>query len=695
MENSGIEAYVTNLGKYNEGELVGEWVKFPVTLDELKAVYERIGIDAEHEEVFITDYDMDLYGVSKQLGEYESLDKLNYLAGLLENLSAPDREKYEAVLESGISVEQSGIDGLINLAYNLEKYDLLTEVKDEDDLGRYYAELTYGEDLNEKMGELANYIDFERYGSDCQINEAGMFTDAGYMRDTGEEWNEYYDGSLEDIPEEYRLTGMEEREAEKIKVLVIEPMKKPYVKEIEHTLENLQREVGGSIEAVYPFEDRAAIICNDDHKFNGSQFNRCLRDENGEVYDILAGNSMVAGLTEYDFGSLTDEQIDRYSNLFGTPEMFVKVGEQLVVLPVPESELEKQVQVENVHGDTYCIYQLKQGDEMHDYCFASMSELQQRGLVVTSENYEKVYEAPKTESDTLDSIYYKFNMEHPADFRGHSLSVSDVIVFHENGVDTAHYVDSFGFIAVPEFLSPKELAVDIDTTGLMVEGHDGTWHSLEELAVHGNTYYLMESEAFGQDANMVVVDCAGKLVAEDITPAMRADVGEIVAEVLNLEAEAMVVPIDPDRSITQEDMISYGYEWGGMLPVREDNAKKLYDAGLEVFALHPDDTESSLDSKEAIIQHAQNGGIFGIEKMRWSAFVENNPLKKVEELLEDDYGMIDGIINNGSKQEKENEAVEKNKSVMEKLSEGREAVKKYDKENTPEQPKKARPEREV
>ena len=695
MENSGIEAYVTNLGKYNEGELVGEWVKFPVTLDELKAVYERIGIDAEHEEVFITDYDMDLYGVSKQLGEYESLDKLNYLAGLLENLSAPDREKYEAVLESGISVEQSGIDGLINLAYNLEKYDLLTEVKDEDDLGRYYAELTYGEDLNEKMGELANYIDFERYGSDCQINEAGMFTDAGYMRDTGEEWNEYYDGSLEDIPDEYRLTGMEEREAEKIKVLVIEPMKKPYVKEIEHTLENLQREVEGSIEAVYPFEDKAAIICNDDHKFNGSQLNRCLRDENGEVYDILAGNFMVAGLTEYDFGSLTDEQIDRYSNLFGTPEMFVKVGEQLVVLPVPESELEKQVQVENVHGDTYCIYQLKQGDEMHDYCFASMSELQQRGLVVTSENYEKVYEAPKTESDTLDSIYYKFNMEHPADFRGHSLSVSDVIVFHENGVDTAHYVDSFGFTAVPEFLSPKELAVDIDTTGLMVEGHDGTWHSLEELAVHGNTYYLMESEAFGQDANMVVVDCAGKLVAEDITPAMRADVGEIVAEVLNLEAEAMVVPIDPDRSITQEDMISYGYEWGGMLPVREDNAKKLYDAGLEVFALHPDDTESSLDSKEAIIQHAQNGGIFGIEKMRWSAFVENNPLKKVEELLEDDYGMIDGIINNGSKQEKENEAVEKNKSVMEKLSEGREAVKKYDKENTPEQPKKARPEREV
>ena len=109
MENSGIEAYVTNLGKYNEGELVGEWVKFPVTLDELKAVYERIGIDAEHEEVFITDYDMDLYGVSKQLGEYESLDKLNYLAGLLENMSVPDRENMKLYWSQGFPLNSHAL----------------------------------------------------------------------------------------------------------------------------------------------------------------------------------------------------------------------------------------------------------------------------------------------------------------------------------------------------------------------------------------------------------------------------------------------------------------------------------------------------------------------------------------------------------------------------------------------------------
>lgn len=372
------------------------------------------------------------------------MDKLNYLAGVIAELDASDREKYEAVLESGLSLGQDGIDGLINLAYNLDNYDMLPGVEDEDDLGRYYAELMYGENLDEKMGELAHYIDFERYGSDCQINDGGMFTDKGYMRDTGVTWDKYFDGSLEDIPDEYRLGDSETREPEKITVLVLEPMKKPYVKEMEHTLENLQKEVEGSIEAVYPFEDKVAIICNDEHKFNGMPMNRCLRDQDGEIYDILGGNLLVVGLTEYDFGSLTPEQVEKFSDYFQTPEMFMNINGSLLVLPVEDTEVEKVHKQENITDATYSIYQLKRDEDMRDYSFASMDELNRRGLTVNPDNYEKVYEAPKTAEDTLDSIYYRFNMEHPADFRGHSLSVSDVIVFHENGVDQpSHPVSNF------------------------------------------------------------------------------------------------------------------------------------------------------------------------------------------------------------------------------------------------------------
>lgn len=695
MENGVIEAYVTNLGKYNEGELVGEWVKFPISKEEMSAVLDRIGIGAEYEEIFITDYDTSLYSVSSQLGEYENLDKLNYLAGVIAELDASDREKYEAVLESGLSLGQNGIDGLINLAYNLDNYDMLPGVEDEDDLGRYYAELMYGENLDEKMGELAHYIDFERYGSDCQINDGGMFTDKGYMRETGATWDRYFDGSLEDIPDEYKLGDSATKEPEKITVLVVEPMKKPYVKEIEHTLENLQKEVGGSIEAVYPFEDRVAIICNDEHKINGMQMNRCLRDQDGEIYDILDGNLLVVGLTEQDFGSLTPEQIEKFSEHFATPEMFVKMNGNLVVLPVEDAVLEAVHEQESEADATYSIYQLKHGEDMRDYSFASMSELDKLGLSVNPDNYEKVYEAPKTAEDTLDSIYYRFNMEHPADFRGHSLSVSDVIVFHENGVDTAHYVDSYGFIAVPDFVTAKELTVDMDTVGLSIEGHDGTWYSIEEFTVQGNSFYLMESEAFGQDANMIVVDHAGNLIAEDIEAVQRANVREIVNEVLNEKIEAVAVELVPDSTITQDEMMEYGYEWGGMIPLREQTAEKLYDAGLEIFVLNQDNSEASINSKDYLTDHAERGGIFGVEKVAWARFVETNSLKKVEELLEDDYGMIDGIINNGSKQEKEEKAHEKKGSVIEKLSEGREAVKKYDKEKSHEPKAPSRTDREI
>lgn len=695
MENGVIEAYVTNLGKYNEGELVGEWVKFPISKEEMSAVLDRIGIGAEYEEIFITDYDTSLYSVSSQLGEYENLDKLNYLAGVIAELDANDREKYEAVLESGLSLGQNGIDGLINLAYNLDNYDMLPGVEDEDDLGRYYAEIMYGENLDEKMGELAHYIDFERYGSDCQINDGGMFTDKGYMRETGATWDRYFDGSLEDIPDEYKLGDSATKEPEKITVLVLEPMKKPYVKEIEHTLENLQKEVGGSIEAVYPFEDRVAIICNDEHKFNGMQMNRCLRDQDGEIYDILGGNLLVVGLTEQDFGSLTPEQVEKFSEHFATPEMFVKMNGNLVVLPVEDAVLEAVHEQVSETDATYSIYQLKRGEDMRDYSFASLDMLDKMGLTVNPDNYEKVYEAPKTAEDTLDSIYYRFNMEHPADFRGHSLSVSDVIVFHENGVDTAHYVDSYGFKAIPDFVTAKEIAVSMDTVGLTVEGHDGTWHSIEELTVQGNTYYLMESETYGQDANMIVVDHAGVLVAEDVTAEQRANVREIVNEVLDEKIEAMAVEVVPDRTITPDEMVEYGYDWGGMIPLREQAAEKLYDAGLEIFVLNQDNSEASIDSKDYLTDHAERGGIFGVEKVAWARFVETNSLKKVEELLEDDYGMIDGIINNGSKQEKEEKAHEKKGSVMEKLSEGKEAVKKYDKEKSHEPKAPSRTDREI
>ena len=95
-----FEAFITNLGKYNEGFLVGEWVEFPVTNEEMQAVFRRIGIGRRYEEWFITDYDCPDEVIGKVLGEYESLSELNYLAGQIMELRESD-DFWQAVLDLG------------------------------------------------------------------------------------------------------------------------------------------------------------------------------------------------------------------------------------------------------------------------------------------------------------------------------------------------------------------------------------------------------------------------------------------------------------------------------------------------------------------------------------------------------------------------------------------------------------------
>ena len=206
-----FEAFVTNLGKYNEGMLVGEWVKLPTTEEEMQKVFERIGIGKQdefgqpYEEWFITDYECPIYGVQKMLGEYESLDKLNYLAALIDELSLSDQEKLVAIMEAGCD-EVSDIDDLINLTFNLDCYDIMPGINDESDLGYYYAHEA-GIYSEKDLGPLANYIDYEGFGRDIRYEEGGVFGDNGYVRSNGSRFVDIYDGDIENIPEEYRISS--------------------------------------------------------------------------------------------------------------------------------------------------------------------------------------------------------------------------------------------------------------------------------------------------------------------------------------------------------------------------------------------------------------------------------------------------------------------------------------------------------
>ena len=172
------------------------------------------------------------------------------------------------------------------------------------------------------------------------------------------------------------------------------------------------------------------------------------------------------------------------------------------------TELQQQRQAEQEQGDTFSIYQLKRGDETRDLRFEPYDRLQATGHTVDRANYELVYTAPLTKDMTLGDIWEKFNIDHPADFKGHSLSVSDIVVLHQNGENTAHYVDSIGFQQVPEFLQEQQTPVfdklppeqqqalsDTvkDTLQMLVDADkriygDVTGKTLEAIAAQGYSY---------------------------------------------------------------------------------------------------------------------------------------------------------------------------------------------------------------
>ena len=195
-----FEAYITNLGKYAEGQLVGETLKFPATTEEVQSLLKNIGVDGvRYEEFFITAFDGDVMGLYDYLTEYENLDELNHLAHLISELDSDEIETLEAALNKGDHT--SSVADIINLVHNLDCYDLHPGVTDDETLGRIYVE---DMELLDVPDNVLPYFDFEAYGRDMRINEGGHFAPGGYVFNNGGSFVEQYHG-MEDIPPEHRI----------------------------------------------------------------------------------------------------------------------------------------------------------------------------------------------------------------------------------------------------------------------------------------------------------------------------------------------------------------------------------------------------------------------------------------------------------------------------------------------------------
>lgn len=161
-----MKIFLTNLGKYNEGELVGEWVELPVSQEELQEVFERIGINEEYEEYFITDHECDLY----EVGEYENIDKLNDIAQRIKELGEEESNVVKALIQKLDYTLNEAIDKV-----NSGDYRIYSDCDNMTDIA--YQVVEECEYLNNVPDNVARYFDYESFGRDLGVERTYIFLD--------------------------------------------------------------------------------------------------------------------------------------------------------------------------------------------------------------------------------------------------------------------------------------------------------------------------------------------------------------------------------------------------------------------------------------------------------------------------------------------------------------------------------------
>ncbi len=239
--------------------------------------------------------------------------------------------------------------------------------------------------------------------------------------------------------------------------------------------------------------------------------------------------------------------------------------------------------------------------------FEPYDRLQAAGLTIDRVNYELVYTAPLTKDMTLGDIWERFNIDHPADFKGHSLSVSDIVVLHQNDEDTAHYVDSIGFQQVPEFLQEQQTPV-FDKL------------SPEQQQALSDTV---------QDTLQMLVD-ADKRIYGDVTGKTLEAIAAQGYSYKDGQLEKQQPEATPESLMTGETVRTPR----GNFHITDMSREQIEAAG---FGFH----HASEDGKYLIMGNGTQAFAIAAEQPQ-----RDNPLKHVEDTIEQNDNNFDGIINN-------------------------------------------------
>ena len=690
-------AFITNLGKYNEGSLVGEWVKFPTTAEELQKVFERIGIGSKddfgqpYEEWFITDYDCYVDGLYDKLGEYESLDELNYLASKLDEMSQGEYEQFQAAMEIG---DHSGsLQEIINLTENLDCYDIYPDIHDHDDLGRYYIEEL---DAMQVPEHLRNYIDYEAYGRDVALEEGGEFTDFGYVRDTGDRFDEVYDGDRDSIPEEYRVMTFQDEEE------LTQDEKLEMAMDLAFDLDQFFRQQDPQYAAEHPdahaakeemadklFEGRIAFVedrLNDMGPEALEQFSQRLeefKDATGYEEFLDVDPAAIWEVLENPERSHADEMLafaeqagrEYEAELFGESKEPMKGPEPAPGFHAPQADVDPAVLAEAAEIAGACDDILRNNNLLYDAAIRDTAEVTEMILRGDTDKLKAGLstlgreEGMASEVAPLISRLEAFEKEH-------GIGTHEQKALSPDDRETGETVRTpRGTFYVTDMSREQMEAAGY---GLHHQSDDGKYL----IMGNGDRAFAIRNEEAQEHAapekmTVLVVEPRKEPYLKEIAPglhSLQAEVGGDIAASypfsdpvgLVCNDEGKLIGLELNRGLRDEDGNLYDIMAGTFLVVG---------LGEEDFtSLPPELTQKYMEHFKQPEQFINlNGQIIALP-------VEpENPLRTAEMTVEDDYGMIDGVINNGRKGEELEAAKgemrrtspEKKPSIRERLEEAK------------------------
>ena len=615
-------------------------------------------------------------GLYDKLGEYENLDELNYLASKLDEMSQGEYEQFQAAMEIG---DHSGsLQEIINLTENLDCYDVYPDIRDHDDLGRYYIEEL---DAMQVPEHLRNYIDYEAYGRDIALEEGGEFTDFGYVRDTGERFDEVYDGERGSIPEEYRvMTFQDDIPEEEIS---------EWAMDIAYDMDEFFRQHDPQYAAEHPEEHAAKE----------------------EIYENLMAGRISAldeklsalGQTQEDY---LPSEIEKFKDATGYKEF----------LDVDPAAIREAIQnPDKSHVDEMLAFAEQAGREYE-------VELSGKAPEQLSDDRDgRMMTASMELAGDIDLFFRQYDMEYTAMFpddivqkrvmqeylyRGDTAAIKEGLINEGRERDLAEEAAPLiGRLDAYE----KEFCVDRLTpddreTGETVRTPRGTFYvtdmSREQMEAAGyglhhqsddGKYLIMgngdrafairneeaQEHAGPEKMTVLVVEPRKEPYLKEIDPglhSLQAEVGGDIAASypfsdpvgLVCNDEGKLIGLELNRGLRDEDGNLYDIMAGTFLVVGlgEEDFTSLPPELAQKYAEHFKQPEQFINL---------NGQIIALP-------VEpENPLRTAEMTLEDDYGMIDGVINNGRKGEELEAAKgearrtspEKRPSIRERLAEAK------------------------